>query len=123
MRCTPFHKQTRGLAGAPRRTEQNEPSSHRILKYADRIQVIRNGVIRLSDTAANLRALVTLAGATLGGEEMQVTLREMPIRMVFVLRAIAEDLDLTEHMHDAVRSLQIVLAADESTRTGQVVTL
>jgi hypothetical protein len=41
----------------------------------------------------------------------------------YLLRAIVEDLDLTEHMHDAVRSLQIVLAADESIRTRQVVTL
>ena len=41
----------------------------------------------------------------------------------FVLRAIAEDLDLSRHMADAVRSLAICIAADESIRTGQVVTL
>ena len=41
----------------------------------------------------------------------------------FLLRAIREDLDLTAHMNDAVNSLRIVLAADESVRTGQVVTL
>jgi predicted dehydrogenase len=41
----------------------------------------------------------------------------------FLLRAIREDLDLADHMHDAVNSLRIVLAADESVRTGQVVTL
>jgi predicted dehydrogenase len=41
----------------------------------------------------------------------------------YLLRAIVEDLDLTAHMHDAVNSLRIVLAADESVRTGQVVTL
>ena len=41
----------------------------------------------------------------------------------FLLRAIHEDLDLTDHMKDAVNSLRIVLAADESVRTGQVVTL
>jgi predicted dehydrogenase len=39
------------------------------------------------------------------------------------LRAIREDLDLSAHMHDAVNSLRIVLAADESVRTGQVVSL
>ena len=33
----------------------NEQSSHRILKHADRIYVIRNGHIQLHDTAANLR--------------------------------------------------------------------
>jgi hypothetical protein len=41
----------------------------------------------------------------------------------FLLRAMDEDLDLTAHMNDAVRSLRIVLGADESVRTGRVVTL
>jgi predicted dehydrogenase len=41
----------------------------------------------------------------------------------YLLRAITEDLDLSMHMQDAVNSLRIVLAADESFRTGQVVTL
>jgi hypothetical protein len=41
----------------------------------------------------------------------------------YLLRAITEDMDLTEHMNDAVNSLRIVLAADESIRTKQVVTL
>jgi predicted dehydrogenase len=40
-----------------------------------------------------------------------------------LLRAIREDLDLSGHMADAVSSLRIVLAADESFRRGQVVTL
>ena len=41
----------------------------------------------------------------------------------YLLRAIQENLDLTDHMQDAVNSLRIVLAADESVRTGQIVTL
>jgi predicted dehydrogenase len=41
----------------------------------------------------------------------------------YLLRAIQQDLDLSDHMHDAVNSLRIVLAADESVRTGQIVTL
>jgi predicted dehydrogenase len=41
----------------------------------------------------------------------------------FLLRSITEDLDLSDHMQDAVNSLRIVLAADESVRTGQVVAL
>jgi predicted dehydrogenase len=41
----------------------------------------------------------------------------------FLLRAIDDDMDLTDHMTDAVRSLRIVLAADEAVRTGRVVTL
>ena len=39
------------------------------------------------------------------------------------LRAIREDVDLTDHMADAVNSLRIVLAADESARTGRTVEL
>ncbi|MEW2917551.1 Gfo/Idh/MocA family oxidoreductase [Ruegeria sp. ANG10] len=41
----------------------------------------------------------------------------------YVLRVIAEDIDLTRHMNDAVQSLAICLAADESIRTGQPVSL
>ena len=41
----------------------------------------------------------------------------------YLLRAIQEDLDLSAHMHDAVNSLRIVLAAEQSFRTGQVVKL
>jgi predicted dehydrogenase len=41
----------------------------------------------------------------------------------FVLRAIRENLDLTRHMEDAVQSLRICLAADESVRTGRAVEL
>jgi predicted dehydrogenase len=39
------------------------------------------------------------------------------------LRAIREDLDLSDSMMDAINSLRIVLAADESIRTGQAVQL
>jgi predicted dehydrogenase len=41
----------------------------------------------------------------------------------FLLNAIRNDVDLTDHMHDAVNSLRIVLAADEAARTGQIVQL
>jgi predicted dehydrogenase len=41
----------------------------------------------------------------------------------FLLAAIDEDLDLTDHMEDAIKSLRIVLAADESVKTGKVVRL
>ncbi|MFZ1470074.1 MAG: Gfo/Idh/MocA family oxidoreductase [Paracoccaceae bacterium] len=41
----------------------------------------------------------------------------------YVARAIAENLDLTRHMEDAVQSLAICLAADESVRSGQPVKL
>jgi predicted dehydrogenase len=41
----------------------------------------------------------------------------------FMARAIAEDLDLSRHMTDAVRSLAVCLAADESVRSGNPVRL
>ena len=41
----------------------------------------------------------------------------------FVARAIAEDIDLARHLQDAVASLRVCLAADESVRTGKSVTL
>ncbi|MGB5558903.1 MAG: Gfo/Idh/MocA family oxidoreductase [Paracoccaceae bacterium] len=41
----------------------------------------------------------------------------------YLLAAIANDTDLTRHMNDAVRSLRICLAADESIRTGKTVNL
>ena len=41
----------------------------------------------------------------------------------FFLRAIRDDLDLSDHWRDAVESLRIVLAADESARTGKTIEL
>ncbi len=41
----------------------------------------------------------------------------------FVLKAIREDIDLSRHMHDAVQSLNICLAADESVRSGKEIEL
>ncbi|MDB6177357.1 Gfo/Idh/MocA family oxidoreductase [Paracoccus sp. Z330] len=41
----------------------------------------------------------------------------------YILRAIEQDLDLSRHMTDAVQSLAICLAADESIRTGTAISL
>jgi len=41
----------------------------------------------------------------------------------YFMKAIHEDLDLTDHVEDAVNSLRIAFACDESVRTGQVVKL
>jgi predicted dehydrogenase len=41
----------------------------------------------------------------------------------YMLKAIAEDIDLNRHMDDALQSLRICLAADESVRSGQPVKL
>jgi len=39
----------------------------------------------------------------------------------FLLKTIKEDLDLSDHLTDAMNSLRIVLAADESIRTGKTI--
>src|SRR5690606_42137437 len=41
----------------------------------------------------------------------------------FFMKAIVENLDLSKSMQDALYSLKIALAADESVKTGQVVKL
>ena len=41
----------------------------------------------------------------------------------YLLKAIKEDIDLSQHLKDAVNSLRIVLAADESFKTGKTVDL
>lgn len=41
----------------------------------------------------------------------------------YFLEAIREDIDLTDHVDDAVNSLRIAFACDESVRTGEVVKL
>ncbi|MGO4832569.1 response regulator [Rhizobiaceae sp. 2RAB30] len=40
-----------------------------------------------------------------------------------LLKAIREDIDLSRHMDDAVRSLAVCLAADESVRSGHPIKL
>jgi predicted dehydrogenase len=42
---------------------------------------------------------------------------------LYLLKAIREDIDLTDHMNDAVKSLKIVLAADQSIHEGRIVSL
>jgi len=41
----------------------------------------------------------------------------------YMLKAIAEDIDLTKHMNDAIQSLAICLAADKSIRSNKSVDL
>ncbi|TIS54573.1 MAG: Gfo/Idh/MocA family oxidoreductase, partial [Mesorhizobium sp.] len=45
------------------------------------------------------------------------------LEQAFLLKAIREDIDLTRHMEDAVKSLAVCLAADQSVRTGAPIKL
>ena len=49
----------------------------------------------------------------------QICLREQ----LYLLKAIRENIDLSKHLADGISSLRIVLAADESVRTGRTVDL
>ena len=44
------------------------------------------------------------------------------MKKISVMRS-CHDRDMTAHVEDAISSLRVVLAADESVRTGEVVTL
>ncbi len=45
------------------------------------------------------------------------------LEQAYLLKAVREDMDLMRHMDDAVKSLSVCLAADESVRTGLAVRL
>lgn len=69
------------------------------------------------------------AGNFLRKDEMHDTSNEPDhdglclLEQKYLLKAIQEDLDLGEHMRDAVNSLRIVLAADQSFKTGKTIEL
>ena len=42
---------------------------------------------------------------------------------LYLHKAITENVDLSQHITDAINSLKIVLAADESARTGKTIEL
>ena len=74
-------------------------------------------------------AALTPAGAFLGPDEI-TSMADEPghqdlceREQAFVLEAIRRDVDLTRHMEDAVRSLEVVLAADRSMRERRAVDL
>lgn len=65
-----------------------------------------------------------------GGPDRLIDLPDEPghqalcdAEQAYVIRAITENLDLTRHGQDAVRSLAVCLAADQSIRTGRMVEL
>jgi predicted dehydrogenase len=65
-----------------------------------------------------------------GGADTDITFPGEPghqdlcdAEQAYLLTAIAEDIDLSRHMEDAVQSLAICLAADTSIRTGRAIDL
>ena len=83
----------------------------------------RTSIIRIHHAATDAKGVFLKADTDLSmaGEPDHQALCER--EQAFVLKAIHENLDLERHMDDAVQSLAICLAADESIRSGQPVTL
>ena len=77
----------------------------------------------LVSTAREFPELRRVFGKQGGEDSWQAGDRLIQRDLGKTLRAIAENIDLTRHMQDAVQSLRICLAADESIRTGRVVVL
>jgi len=95
-----------------------------------------NGAVSITDQIANASDDVdghTKVGAILVHRRTGDKRIEMPdepghqalcdAEQAFVIKAILQDTDLTRHMNDAVQSLGICLAADESIRTGRPIDL
>lgn len=83
----------------------------------------KTSVIRLHSAETDANGTFTRADQdmTMAGEPGHQELCDA--EQAYVLKAIREDIDLTRHMNDAVQSLHICLAADESVRSGQAVKL
>ena len=89
--------------------------SHEVHSRTDTIKVHR-AEVRPDGTFARPDELISTSGEP--GHDA-LCAREQD----YVYRAITEDIDLTRHMSDAVQSLRVCLAADESVRTGMPVRL
>lgn len=83
-----------------------------------------------SDDHATHTATQTIRVHRVGQPDQDLSMADEPghqdlceREQAFVARAITENLDLTRHMEDAVQSLAICLAADESVRSGKPVRL
>jgi predicted dehydrogenase len=83
----------------------------------------KTSVIRVHDaeTGPDGRFLRPYEDLAMAGEPGHQDLCDL--EQAYVLKAIREDIDLDRHMNDAVQSLRICLAADQSVRTGAPVIL
>ncbi|WP_071833871.1 Gfo/Idh/MocA family protein [Pararhizobium antarcticum] len=83
----------------------------------------KTAVIRIhkAETGADGKFVHKDEDLTMAGEPGHQELCDF--EQAYVLKAIREDIDLERHMNDAVQSLRICLAADESVRSGLPVKL
>jgi predicted dehydrogenase len=78
--------------------------------------LLHHGALRADGTFEKANEIIDLADEP---DHQDLCAREQR----FFRRSLTEDLDLSDHMGDAVNSLRIVLAADESVRTGKTIEL
>ncbi|KQQ38602.1 oxidoreductase [Rhizobium sp. Leaf306] len=83
----------------------------------------KTSVIRLhnAETGPDGRFIRPDEDMTMAGEPGHQQLCDF--EQAYMLKAIREDIDLSRHIDDAVQSLRICLAADESARTGKPIYL
>jgi hypothetical protein len=90
---------------------------------ADHDTHTRTNALRIHHAALDAKGAFAKPDEILSTEEepghQQLCEREQRL----FLKAIRGEVDLTEHLEDALNSLRIVFAADESVRTGQVMRL
>jgi predicted dehydrogenase len=93
------------------------------------VSIVAEDIVGSSDIDSHTKVGRLLVHPT-SGEDRAIDLESEPghqalcdAEQAFVGRAILEDIDLSRHARDAVQSLAICLAADESVRTGKAVDL
>lgn len=93
------------------------------------VSIVAADIAGSSDIDSHTRVGRLLVHPTIG-EDRVIALEDEPghqelcnAEQAFVGRAILEDIDMSRHALDAVQSLAICLAADESVRTGKAVDL
>jgi predicted dehydrogenase len=76
--------------------------------------------IRIHDSATDAQGEFVKSKDTLLSTDADISHDELcALEQEFVLKAIRNDMDLTEHMDNAVKSLAVCLAADESIRKNK----
>ena len=93
------------------------------------VSIVAQDIAGSSDIDSHTKVGRLLVHPT-AGEDRFIALEDEPghqelcdAEQAFVARAILEDIDLSRHALDAVQSLAICLAADESVRSGRAVDL
>lgn len=83
----------------------------------------KTGTLRLHHSALDADGQFTQADEIISTEDEPDHDGLCLLEQQYFLKAITENLDVEDHLSDAIHSLQIVLAADASVRSGKTITL